>query len=585
MGALTSRNRWARLVAVIAVLAGTLVVLATPDAGAETIIGTPGPDLLDGNDGESDTIAGLQEDDVINGGDEVGSEGDGLFGGPGDDEVNGEGGDDLVLGGPGDDDLSGGDGDDYVLGGDGDDLLDGDDGEDLLIGDGGGCGSDVAVPVGATTAVELEPCVQGDDTLNGGGDDDILVGDAILCGLRERRIVPNGNDIVLPAADEHECIAGDDELNGGDGDDLLFGDELGLLRVLLCELRVERIELVQADQAPDSFIPEGCLLPGGDDTLNGDAGDDAVQGGGGDDTIHGGADDDILIGDFAILRLFFGEEDDGNDIETLLAALDEDELDELFFFLTEFQTPEDGNDTLFGDEGADILAGNGGHDILCGDADDIMLVGGPGTDVPCPVFTGLLDASAGPVDGDLSTDIRDLDDEFLESGGVDPISAGGTMEANPYEFVILVEPTKGTVTFDPITGEFTYTPNAGETGMDSFEYTLRRKVLMVDALPSDLVVDDDVLYLYSISQVVQFFLGDPPAVDDEAVSQNPPSVTGQPPSVTAQTTGSQLPVTGANSVGLAIVGVGLLMIGALAVLESQRRQAIAMRAQARHLLR
>ncbi len=237
----------------------------------------------------------------------------------------------------------------------------------------------------------------------------------------------------------------------------------------------------------------------------------------------------------------------------------------LFELLLVSGSPFDGDGLIMGDDGADILGGGGGNDVVCGDEDDIMLVGGPGTDIPCPVFTGVLDATSGPVSGDLSAGIRDLDDEFDE--------------VNPYEFVVTKAPTKGTVVFDPLTGEFTYTPDPGQTGLDDFEYTLRRVITDPEANGAVEPGTNDDGFIYSITQIVEFFLGDPPpAVQPRAIAQvAPPTPT--------QTTGAQLPATGVETTGLALIGLGLLMLGGLAFCESQRRETAVMRNQARHLAR
>jgi len=108
-------------------------------------------------------VFGGEGDDYIEGG----AAGDELHGGDGEDELRGEAGNDLLLGGYADDDLSGGpgndtlygdngvggedssDGNDFLDGGEGDDVLYGEDGQDGLYGEGnddmlfGGAGADL----------------------------------------------------------------------------------------------------------------------------------------------------------------------------------------------------------------------------------------------------------------------------------------------------------------------------------------------------------------------------------------------------------------------------------------------------------
>lgn len=580
-----------QVVAVLSVLAGALLFLATPDAMAENIDGTPGPDVLNGNDGESDTIDGGGGDDLINGGDETAPDGDSLLGGDGDDVLNGEGGNDRIEGGAGHDVISGGADDDDLIGDasvcgspvaldgatpangvvecvGGDDFVGGDGGSDGMIGDNLVC--DGLVPFdGATPAVEQPACIGGADQLVGGDGDDLLIGDLIECFRGQ--IFLGSLDGATALEVTSSCVGGADILVGGSGNDILFGDEF-----------------FPVDRPCNGTTPK-CGPAGGDDLIDGGSGNDYAEGGGGSDEVSGGDGNDFLLGDqspFLVLLLSLeGDNGEANRFGLLgdnfdPATFDDATLDALFELLLDHQSADDGDDIVTGDAGADILAGGGGNDVVCGDLDDIMLVGGPGTDLPCPVFTGILDATGGPVSGDLSTDIRDLDDEFAESGPVDMsgvLEAGGLIEANPYEFVIITAPTKGTVTFDPVTGEFTYVPDDGATGVDSFEYTIRRELLGADGAAQ--VVNGEDGYVYSIARIVQFLLGDPPT------PANPINPRVVAISATPLRTGAQLPVTGVETTGLALIGFGMLLFGSLAFTESRRRENSLMRSHARHLAR
>ena len=90
---------------------GALQILS----GEIDIIGTDGDDTLTGTDGAGESI----------------------FGGLGDDVIEGRGGDDRIDGGGGSDILGGGDGNDRVIGGSGVDTLYGDSGDDIVEGLGG----------------------------------------------------------------------------------------------------------------------------------------------------------------------------------------------------------------------------------------------------------------------------------------------------------------------------------------------------------------------------------------------------------------------------------------------------------------
>ncbi len=161
-------------------------------------------------------------------------EGDLLFGGEGDDELFGMGGNDTINGGAGDDLMGGDNGNDTMNGGPGndemfefndDDVMNGDDGNDVV--DGG----------------------KGSDTLRGGFGNDFLFGreDA------DQLFGNNGSDTLWSGDD-------DDRLEGGSGDDMLAGQA-------------------------------------GDDTLLGGSGADLLFGGDGDDMLFAGAGNDILRSD------------------------------------------------------------------------------------------------------------------------------------------------------------------------------------------------------------------------------------------------------------------------------------------------
>lgn len=195
---------------------------------AATIVGTEGPDVLNGT-GDRDVIVGLGGNDLINGfggddvicpddGDDVvdagpgddlvvasnGADGirgdvgnDDLAGGPGADDVRGGPDVDALSGGPGDDRLRGGAGVDSLRGGTGADVLRADAGADLLFGDTGG---------------DTLRGDDGDDQLRGGPGRDLLVGG-------------RGADLALGKASNDRIFGGpgNDALFGNDGDDRLVG--------------------------------------------------------------------------------------------------------------------------------------------------------------------------------------------------------------------------------------------------------------------------------------------------------------------------------------------------------------------------
>ncbi|HZN69752.1 MAG TPA: hypothetical protein VFB66_31040 [Tepidisphaeraceae bacterium] len=187
----------------VELLEGRRLLSATLEGGVLTVTGTAGPDIIQLNLADEDTIAvgivgssgmafprdevnlvvvrGLGGDDWLLVGDGSAEDGEPAFnvplvldggpgddllsrgprattpatfhGGPGNDTINagGGGGVNLVHGGPGDDDITGGPGTDIVFGGAGDDTILGGDGDDILVGGpgdddiDGGAGADVVL--------------------------------------------------------------------------------------------------------------------------------------------------------------------------------------------------------------------------------------------------------------------------------------------------------------------------------------------------------------------------------------------------------------------------------------------------------
>ena len=233
--------------------------------GNDTLQGGFLNDLLSGGDG-ADILNSRNGDDSLNGG-------------TGDDSLSGSNGADRLFGFAGNDRLIGGNGDDLLVGGSGNDRLLGDAGNDLLNGNEG----DDIISAGL-----------GDDTVNGGLDVDVIFGVDGANALNGN----GGNDRIFGGN-------GADQINGGSGDDRLAGGD-------------------------------------GLDTINGDAGADVLFGGTGEDFLRGGAGDDYLYG-----------------------QLGDDSIN-----------GDDGNDFLFGNEGDDDFGVNGsGTDTInggAGDQDDVV---------------------------------------------------------------------------------------------------------------------------------------------------------------------------------------------------------------------
>ncbi|WP_152912583.1 Hint domain-containing protein [Candidatus Rhodobacter oscarellae] len=355
-------------------------------------------DMIDGTDGDNDTIFGNGGDDTIDSG--VGD--DTVYGGAGDDVFvladDAENIDnDVIIGGETDED-------------DGGDLLDASDFEDDLT-------VDITAPetgtitdgVDTTTFEEIEMIEtgSGDDTVMGstgddyvqtnGGDDSVVGGD--------------GNDTLLSGD-------GEDTLEGGDGDDSLVGGD------------------------------EADTIMGGDgaDTIDGGRGGDELDGGAGDDSILGGNDDDTITGGDGADTVDGGDGDNLIDTSGSAPLLDDKNGDGFGFgpygplpgLIADSNENDDrdlvtagsGDDTIItGDDDDTIIAGSGDNVIDAGIDDDSItstfgddfIVGGEGSDTISAgagddTIYGGLDPAVVPFDG---ADIPD-DGSFPNGGDPDP---------------------------------------------------------------------------------------------------------------------------------------------------------------------
>jgi Ca2+-binding RTX toxin-like protein len=199
--------------------------LLVGDAGDQRASGTDLGDGLYGGPG-ADQLAGLKGDDLIHGGSGndvlTGGQGaDSLYGGQGDDViftsdgvtgVDGEAGD-FAHGNLGDDEIYGGAGNDWLYGGQGNDVLGGGDGNDYLSGDRGD--DEILGGLGDDSVVGGD----GNDTLQGGFGADRFGG-----GVGDDLLVAQGPQGAWMRGDEGNDTlvlgtAGQDTLYGGEGRD------------------------------------------------------------------------------------------------------------------------------------------------------------------------------------------------------------------------------------------------------------------------------------------------------------------------------------------------------------------------------
>ena len=259
-------------------------------------------------------------------------------GSSGDDELRGGAGDELIWGGRGNDLLDGGGGDDTLIGGPGADALIGGPGVDTADYS-SAANRGVNISLGGARTSWPDSDGSPDD---GAGDDfssienlvgtkfnDWLAGDAGDNRVEGRR----GNDWIFGGG-------ADDTLFGGEGHDYLFG-------------------------GPGDDVLYGGA---GADCLFGDAGDDLLFGGDGPDHIDGGPGSDTVTyaGTAAGVTVRVGATDVGAGEDTIEAV--------------EVVIGSDGDDTISGDEAANLLAGMRGDDEITGGGGDDTLWGGRGDD-------------------------------------------------------------------------------------------------------------------------------------------------------------------------------------------------------------
>jgi Ca2+-binding RTX toxin-like protein len=118
----------------------------------EAIVGTNGPDILNGTSGN-----------------------DKIFGLGGADSINGGSGSDLICGGVDSDSIKGGPGNDTIDGGTDNDAVNGDTGNDTVK---GGSGSDSIIGGAGNDVLNTQDGVSGNDSVNGGPGSDICTVDA-----------------------------------------------------------------------------------------------------------------------------------------------------------------------------------------------------------------------------------------------------------------------------------------------------------------------------------------------------------------------------------------------------------------------
>ncbi len=395
-----------------------------------------------------------------------------LFGGDGNDVLNGTAQADILDGGLGADRLSGLEDDDVLTGGGGNDVLNGGDGTDRVVETGvtsaivtntkisGGLGSDSLVGIeqfdltGTAGNNLLDASAftlgsvslsggDGSDTIAGGSGGDVLNGqggavDAVddvdviranvagtvsltnmeltsssvldsISNFQAASLTGSASDDVIDAT----AFVGVATINGGSGNDSILGPS-GTLLVGTRSFGSQLNGMNGNDTIVGGTSNDSILGGAGNDDLDGGDGDDRVNGNDGDDTITGGADDDIITGDGGKDSI---DGEGGNDTidggaanDTIVGGSENDSI-----------SGGAGLDSIEGNAGNDTLNGNADADRIEGDDGDDKIFGGAGNDV----MLGGLGNDQINSQGGNDTMLGDEGDDTLIGGAGNELMFGG----------------------------------------------------------------------------------------------------------------------------------------------------------------
>jgi Ca2+-binding RTX toxin-like protein len=377
---------------------------------------------------------------------------DTIFGGRGDDTIDGLGGNDRIYGGDDSDNLQGGAGNDILYTGSG--------ANNILA---GGTGNDTFyVDAEGTTVTEAA---------NGGTDTIFTSVDIALAGGSEIETINTADSnaidgLSITGSDSANTIranAGNNTLDGGGGDDRMFGyggDDTyivdnagdftyesangGIDTVMTSVDRTLRsVDDIEILRTQDEASTTGLSLVGNalDNQIFGTAGSDFLRGGGGDDVITSFAGGDTVYGDDGTDVLLLSElstevtgrisgtimnlytangtlvlHNSLENIEFLDQTLTYAEVSELISsvvvpgdpFGPNDITGTNANDTLDGLAGNDTLRGLDGNDVLLGGDGVDSLYGGAGDDT---LRSGTTDdpLTGGHMDGGTGNDLYYVD--------------------------------------------------------------------------------------------------------------------------------------------------------------------------------
>lgn len=316
--------------------------------------------------------------------------GDNLYGDSMDNHLEGIGGNDFLQGAEGDDYLDGGDGDDTVYGGDGDDTVIATNswhsyGSNGALSGGaehlyGGNGIDLIDLSNVSQDVIYHSRYRNFEIIQGSGHDDSLVGwdwnETITGGAGNDTLIGNDGDDVLVDG------VGDSSIDGGLGHDAV--DYSGSATGVNANLATGSATSSEFSDTLTSI--EKVIGSANKDTITGSSSADEFVAGAGDDSLVGGAGADTITGGDGQDTLDYSGSSAGVNLD--LEGLQFDEAytgtggDAEGDIVTEVEhlTGSGFDDTLRGDEGANILIGGAGQDIIEGGDGADVLDGGAGTD-------------------------------------------------------------------------------------------------------------------------------------------------------------------------------------------------------------
>lgn len=242
-----------------------------------------------------------------------------IYGGTGNNTINGSGGRDIIYAGSGNDTIHA-NLEDYIFAGQGDDIIWSQGGEEVIHGgedndmiwyrdyqDDAGVGMMVNLTREYATDGSIGTDVIGIENVTGSVYGDTLIGD-------------DNNNELRGGADHFGLTDGDDTISGNGGDDMLYGNNGNDALY-----GGDDNDFLYGNNGNDTLNGDN-----GDDRLNGGAGNDILRGGDGSDYLYGEAGNDILVGGSGIDFLYGGAND--GSVDQFGFTSNEDSYDRIYNF-------------------------------------------------------------------------------------------------------------------------------------------------------------------------------------------------------------------------------------------------------------